>query len=111
MNDIAPRFTVEGTAHRVTKRTLPASEDGSRPARTVANVIVLTSGGGFAEIEFDEANLASCPAVGQVICWYADVDLRRYKSQDGSWRAVLRVRFVEDRLTADATVDLHAVNA
>src|SRR4051794_34138308 len=100
MNDIAPRFTIEGTAHRVSKKTLPASDDASQPARTVANVVVLTSGGGFAEVYIDEANLAACPVQGDDVCWLVDVNVWNRTSQSGNRFGVLRVRFVESRVAA-----------
>src|SRR4051812_46116179 len=109
MSDIAPRFTIEGTAHRVTKKTLPASQDGSTPARTVANVIVLTSGGGFAEVYMAEEDLAACPVQGADVCWLTDVSVWNRSTASGSRFGVLRVRFVESRVAADSS--LHAVSA
>lgn len=93
--NIAPRFQVEGIAHRVDAKTLSATD--TLPARDVANVMILTDGGGFAELYIGPEDMAACPVAGQRVRYSCDVSIWNRKTQDGSRTyPVLMVRFVAD---------------
>lgn len=95
-NNIPPRMTITGTAHRVTPSVSKARED--RPAQPVANVVVLTDGGGFADVYLDPEHVAAgcTPKQGDRILWTCDVDLwTRTGSQSGTWYSTLFVRLID----------------
>ena len=98
---IAPRMKVEGTAHRVEKRTLAATD--THQARTVANVVVLTDGGGFIEVYIDSEKMVDCPDQGARLAWLCDVGLWNRQRRDGAGTyATLHVKLVESVLAATA---------
>lgn len=70
--NIPPRITVEGVAHRVSERTYEPN-DKYPTARTVADVVVLTTGGGFAEVRVPSEKLDDCPEQGERVELHCDL--------------------------------------
>jgi len=88
--DIAPRMTISGTAHRVTEGNTTATE--SSPARPCGNVVVLTDGGGFAEVYVDPDHITSLPKQGDRVLWTVDVSVWNKTLTNGQRFGILRVR-------------------
>ncbi|MDX6273030.1 MAG: hypothetical protein QOJ92_240 [Frankiales bacterium] len=99
--NIAPRFAVQGIAQRVERRTIPATD--TLPAREVANVVVLTTGGGFAEVYFPTEALAYLPVQGEEIAYEVEVAIWNRTRRDGQGTyATLNVKAVKDLNAAEA---------
>lgn len=79
---IAPRMTVSGIAHKVTTRDIQGTE--TTQARKVADVVVLTDGGGFAEVYIDSTMLSDLPGQGERVLWSVDVALWNRRRRDGN---------------------------
>ena len=91
--DIAPRMTISGTAHRVTEGNTTATE--SSPARPCGNVVVLTDGGGFAEVYLDPDQVKHLPKQGERVLWTCDVSVWNKTLTNGQRFGILRARLAE----------------
>jgi hypothetical protein len=95
MANIAARLILTGTVMRIDASDMPASADGRFAARRSVKALVLTDGGGFAEVTFSEPNQASWAERsldgGSRVNW--TVDLADGRSERGQW---FRISFVND---------------
>jgi hypothetical protein len=86
---IDPRIVVVGTVHRVTPKTFEATSD--RSARTIADVCILTDGGGLIEVRLEDPSTVDKPEVGKRVAWAADVSV--FSPRNGS--PMLWLKFAE----------------
>jgi hypothetical protein len=102
--DIAPRFILQGSTTRVTQSVTAATE--SSPAKPCARVVVLTDGGGFVEVYFDDEQIAHLPKQGERVLYSVDVRVWNRGTANGSRFGVLSARLAE---VHDVAGSLHAV--
>jgi hypothetical protein len=79
--NIPARATIDGVVHRVDPRELAATD--TLPARTVADVLVLTDGGGFASVYVPDAK-GGCPGQGERVSLTCDISVWNRNRRDGN---------------------------
>lgn len=107
--NIPARATITGSVHRVTPSATAARDD--RAPQPVANVVVLTDGGGFCEVYLDPEKVAAgcTPKVGDRVLWVCDVDTWTRTNQQGNRYTRLFVKLADAYDAAAHSPNLQAV--
>ena len=99
---IAPRLALYGLVHRIDNRRTSPDDDGV--VREARSVVVLSDGGGFAEVYVGPDDIAAVPRVGEPVAWVCDVSVWNRRTRDGERTyATLSFRFVQ-AIPADAAL-------